>query len=489
MSKIFNQNLNAKPKRSAFDLSHERKLTCSMGELVPVLLQEVVPGDKFSIDTQSMIRFAPMVAPTMHRINAYIHFFYVPNRIIWDGWEKFITGESQSTLPLAKLGNVVKSSIADHLGLPVGEHGNTEEFNKLPHWAYFQIMNDYYMDENLDGEYDYKSMSDAELCYKRCTPRAWEKDYFTSALPWAQKGNPVTMDANISYKPSTAIFPSAVQPGSSHDLQATGTNGGTEANITALGLGQATIENIDGVSVSVEELRRATRLQRWLERNARSGSRYVEHLLAHWGVKSSDARLQRAEYIGGGKSPVVVSEVLNTTGTTDLPQGNMAGHGINVGRTNTAYKFCEEHGYILGIMSVLPEPTYQDGLPRLFSRKLNLDFYFPEFAQLGEQPVLNKEIFVSGDSTTDNETFGYQSRYAEYKYNQSTVHGEFKDTLDFWHLGRKFQTLPALNSEFIECKPSTRIFAVTDDPNHLYIQLYHKITAVRPIPFFNDPKL
>ena len=346
------------------------------------------------------------------------------------------------------------------------------------------------MDENLDGEYDYQQMSDDELCYKRCTPRAWEKDYFTSALPWAQKGNAVTMDAEINLRPATMLRQLDNDSPTSNESLQTGNAAAHHNTIrTSLDSTELIVDNIESINISVEELRRATRLQRWLERNARSGSRYVEHLLAHWGIKSSDARLQRAEYIGGGKSPVVVSEVLNTTGTADLPQGNMAGHGINVGRTNTAYKFCEEHGYILGIMSILPEPTYQDGLPRLFSRKLNLDFYFPEFAQLGEQTVLNKELFISGDPLIDDDAFGYQSRYAEYKYNQSTVHGEFKDTLDFWHLGRKFQNLPALNSEFIACTPSNRIFAVTDDPNHLYIQLYHKITAVRPIPFFNDPKL
>ena len=254
------------------------------------------------------------------------------------------------------------------------------------------------------------------------------------------------------------------------------------------------IDNINSVSITVEELRTATRLQRFLERNARAGTRYVEHLLSHWGVKSSDARLQRAEYIGGGKSPVVVSEVLNTTGTAELPQGNMAGHGINVGRTNHATKFCEEHGFIIGIMSVMPEPNYQNGIPKLWTRKLNLDFYYPEFAQLGEQPVLNQELYWDGEAPlTNGQTFGYQSRYAEYKFQPSTVHGHFRDNLDFWHAGRKFATRPSLTQEFIECDTTDineRIFAVNNPLiENLYIQVYHNIKALRPMPFFNTPSL
>lgn len=495
--KIFNQNPPAKVKKSKFDLSHEKKLSMGMGKLYPVLVQEVVPGDKFNIDTQSMIRFAPLMAPIMHRINAYVHFFYVPNRILTPNWEKFVVGENV-TIPIGDLTNVEVGKLGDYMGLPTGNHTALgEKINTLPFRAYVKIYNDYYRDENLQTEIDMEAVGfDNNIINSSVLPRAWEKDYFTSALPWAQKGNPVTMDAVVNYKDpaETHLATGGLPTWGANIITSTqvGTTNNRVISDSADSPTGLTIENIDSVSIEVEELRRATRLQRWLERNNRSGSRYVEHLLAHWGVQSSDARLQRAEYIGGGKSPVVISEVLNTTGTAELPQGYMAGHGINVGRTNQAYKYCEEHGFIIGIMSVMPEPSYQQGLPKLFSRLSNLDFYYPEFAQLGEQPVLNKEIYFGTDGDPKDGTFGYQSRYAEYKFNTSSVHGAFRDDLEFWHMGRKFSNPPALNSDFIECDPTTRIFAVVDPEDAdkaLYVQLYHKISAVRPLPYFNDPKL
>lgn len=515
MKKIFSQNQANNVQKSAFDLSHEHKLSGKMGVLMPVLCQEVVPGDKFEINSESMIRFAPMVAPIYHRINSYIHYFYVPNRILWENWEKFITGTAGLTLPTFGYTGAHQTSIADCLGLPLSNSLDplALDVNDMPLRAFFQIYKDYFIDQNLSttdpwgGGTKLLDMTFDEFVtengyepftYVNRFLRSWEKDYFTSALPWAQKGNPVNMLASVDYRDASLLrrTDGSSIPDNSNMRSATDS---TPDYIAGIRLSDANpnsiqIDNINSVSITVEEMRTATRLQRFLERNARAGTRYVEHLLSHWGVKSSDARLQRAEYLGGGKSPIVISEVLNTTGTAELPQGNMAGHGLNVGRTNHASKYCEEHGFIIGIMSVMPEPNYQNGIPKLWSRKLNLDFYYPEFAQLGEQPILNQEIFWDGDTDTGNKaTWGYQSRFAEYKYQPSSVHGHFRDNLDFWHAGRKFATLPALNQEFIECNTTDineRIFAVTDPlAENLYIQVYHNIKALRPMPFYNNPTL
>ena len=237
----------------------------------------------------------------------------------------------------------------------------------------------------------------------------------------------------------------------------------------------------------MNELRRAEKLQQWLEKNARGGARYVEQILSHFGVVSSDARLQRPEYLGGGKTPVVISEVLQTSASQeDSAQGNPAGNGISVGTSHRFNKYFEEHGFIIGIMSVLPKTAYQQGLPRMFQRTDKFDYYYPEFAHLGEQEVLNSEVYLDPTGATYNRgTFGYQSRYAEYKYNADTVHGDFRESLNFWHLGRIFNTAdpdgegvgkPVLNKEFVESKPSNRIFNVTtDDVNHLWAEVYQDI--------------
>jgi hypothetical protein len=494
MKNIFESVQMKRPRRSAFDLSHEKKLSFDMGDLIPINLQEVVPGDKFKGKTESMIRMAPMIAPVMHRVNVYVHHFFVPYRILWNQWEDFITGGTQGTtspnMPTINFGSseLEPGKLPDYMGVGTGG-GSVNEVSALPFWAYRQIYNDYYRDANYDG-------TEAPLVTTgsvnaNVLKRAWEKDYFTSALPFAQRGPdvniPIDGQADVNYKTPQITGPNGT---ASMGLEA---DANITASTTAAGPGTISeLDNIDNVEFNninstINELRTSTALQRWLEKQARGGARYIETILSHFGVKSSDKRLQRAEYLGGGKSPVVISEVLNTSNTAEAPQGAMSGHGIATGVSNEYRYDVEEHGVIMSIMSILPRTAYQQGTPRMFWRKDKMDFYWPTFANLGEQEVLNREIYVQ-NTEADTDTFGYQQRWAEYKYSMDTVHGDFKDTLDFWHMGRIFESKPNLNAQFTFADPTDRIFAVAEG-NKIWAQIYNDIQAQRPMPYFSNPSL
>lgn len=517
---IFNNILVNRQRTNAFDLSHEKKLTMSMGRLVPIMCQEVLPGDKFKASSEIFIRLQPLLSPVMHRVNVYTHYFFVPNRLIWDSWEEFITGGedglSQLTPPQIRInsGNYTNfgvGSLADYLGVPAFESDPTNniDINALPFRAYAKIYNDYYRDQNLQEEIDLAEDSEiAELRF-----RAWEKDYFTSALPWAQKGGEVTLPLggtapiqlrdDITQFTTNILNPDGTAAGDellnlySHDADTGGATlhiapDGTTSTAEKRAIDNSYILEADlttATATTINDLRRAARLQEWLERNARAGSRYIEQIFSHFGVKSSDARLQRPEYLGGAKKPVVISEVLSSVALEGQPQGTMTGHGVSVGKSNRFKRRFEEHGFIIGIMSVVPRTAYQQGLNKMFFRNDKLNYYWPEFAQLGEQAVQNKELYFDPvDPAAGEETFGYQSRYAEYKYNQSTVHGEMRTTYDFWHMGRIFGAAPSLNSTFIEALPTERIFAVQQQDT-LIVQIFNSVQAQRPIPYFNTPTL
>lgn len=491
---IFNSVQVQKPKKNVFDLTHDVKMSTKMGQLTPVLVQECVPGDTFQLGADSLIRFAPLTAPVMHRMDVSIHYFFVPNRIIWENWEKFIVdANTPYVLPyiVSQDWNDSYKKFMDYMGVPPNNGGINVNVNALPFAAYQSIYNEYYRDQNLISPVDYKlndgnntSRYDDFLVMRN---RAWEHDYFTSSLPFAQKG--AAVDIPIGQLEGQA--PVYISNAPTHTITA------APANIDVDGIGSATIptgdlladlEGLDVGATTINDLRRAFRLQEWLEKNARGGTRYIENILMHFGVKSSDARLQRPEYITGVKTPVVISEVLNTTGEdAGLPQGNMAGHGVAVTTGKMGNYFCEEHGYIIGIMSVMPKTAYQQGIPKTYLKNDPLDFFWPSFAHIGEQPVLNNEIFAY--TSTGNETFGYVPRYAEYKFNPSRVAGDFRTTLDYWHLGRIFGSQPALNQTFIECTPDQcdRIFAVQSSEDYLYCHILNKIRAVRPMPKFGTP--
>jgi len=503
---IFNSIQLKKPKKNFFDLTHDVKLSANMGELTPILTLEVVPGDKIDLGCESIIRFAPMTAPVMHRMDVSMHYFFVPNRILWPNWEKFITNNGPTgtgpdiVAPYLPFNGYTSSPsskrLLDYMGLPTLDvtTGTVTNISALPFAAYQCVYNEYYRDQNLIAPVDYvleDGDNDSHFgILTKLRNRAWEHDYFTASLPFAQKGAAVDIPLG-AVNGDAAIY--ANSPAGNTTLA------GTPYVIDLQGdFNPAIATDIwaqtDGLQVeptTINDLRRAYRLQEWLEKNARGGTRYIESILSHFGVKSSDARLQRPEYITGVKTPVVISEVLNTSGTEDqLPQGNMAGHGIAVSSGKSGSYYAEEHGYIIGVMSVMPKTAYQQGIPRTFLKLDPLDYFWPSFANIGEQEVQVQELYAF---TPNHEgTFGYVPRYAEYKYMPSRVAGDFRNSLDYWHLGRIFDNEPTLSQEFIECTPedTSRIFAVTDpDAQKLYCHVLNKIKAVRPMPKYGTPTI
>lgn len=499
---IFNSIRVGKVRRNAFDLSHEKKLSMSFDILYPIFLSEVIPGDKFRCNTEQVIRFAPMVAPIMHRVSAYVHFFFVPNRLIWDNWPNFITGgvDGLNTNQLpgvsiteAKKQYFTQGSMADYFGIKPVPSGTTVTNGvglcALPFRAYQQIYNDYYRDQTLQTEIPFEkgdTVTDYDVCTLR--KRCWAKDYFTASLPWTQRGTDINIPIDPVYRPQSLVNDNTGAPlqGSTTLGQ---TNGGLEAT---MGGTPAQIENIESLGATINDLRTSIRLQEWLEKNARAGSRYIEQILAHFGVRTPDYRLQRSEYLGGGKTNIQISEVLANFGNAEIPQGNMAGHGIGVGNASGFSRSFNEHGWIIGLMSILPVANYQDGIPRQFLKGTKFDFAFPEFAHLGEQPVYSQELYHDYVSPNSKAVFGYNPRYAEYKYIPNSVHGDFRTTLDFWHLGRKFSAEPLLNSSFVQAQTDEdRIFAVDDSgaTNKIYVQLYNNVQAIRPLPVYGTPML
>lgn len=520
MSNIFNSVKETYIKSNTFDLTHDVKLSTKAGKLTPCCVIDTIPGDKFTISGNAMVRLAPTLAPIMHRMDVYIHYFFVPNRILWPGWEDFITGGQygeDATVPpflTVNTSQINNGDLLDYMGIPTGQDvgtGKTAKISALPLAAYQKIYQDYYRDENLIDETNFQLIdgdntgSLGYLEYMR--NRAWAKDYFTSALPWTQRGP----EAILPLGQSAPIIP--IDDGTGVQQYLRHTNGHAISNQTGNITWDASNTEIwDGAGdpsyISVEdshevdlssatastiiELRRAFALQAFLEANARGGSRYIENIAVHFGVQSSDKRLQRPEYIGGFSAPLKMSEVLQTSANASqpTPQGTMTGHGISVGGSKQYSYFCEEHGYIIGIMSVLPKPAYQQGIPRHFRRFDKFDYAWPAFANIGEQPIENIELWWAGNQT-DEETFGYTPRYAEYKFQNNRVAGDFRTSLDFWHLGRKFANYPGLNEDFVTMwdYEIERVFAVQGAEDNLWCQVLNQVKAARKLPVFGTPKI
>ena len=500
---VFDNVGSVMPGRSVFDLSYEKKLTCDMGQLIPIMCDEVVPGDSLDIGNQIVVRFQPLVAPIMHEVNVFTHYFFVPYRLLWSDWEDFITGGKDGTnasvIPRWSPTNNAVGSLWDYLGFPTGIVPLGALPIDMPRRAYNLIYNEYYRDETLINEV--AETNEAILI------RAWEKDYFSSALPWQQRGTaPALPISGVTH----AIFPGAVSGTLGYGV-ATGANS-TQAlydsgNNTPFNAGtknflqtgvpsipKATMDNntVDlstAATFNVADLRLAFQIQKWMERNARAGARYTEYLRAHFGTAPRDERLQRPEYIGGSRNACIISEVLKTA-TTDAtsPQGNLAGHGITAGETYIAKYHAQEFGVIMGIMSIMPRTAYQQGIDRQWLRRSRYDFYSPEFANLSEQAIERAELYASGVEAENRTIFGYQGRYDEMRVKRSQVCGLMRTDFNYWHLGRIFSAAPLLNQSFIECIPSKRVFAVPSQPG-LVVNIGNKIRAVRPMPVQSDPGL
>lgn len=484
-------------KRSKFSLSNYKLLSCDMGELVPCGLTEVLPGDTIQQATTALVRVSPLMAPLMHPVHIRIHHWFVPHRLVWDDWEDFITGgpdgEDDSEFPTIDMGvgGAVVGSLADYLGVPTGVAGL--DVSALPFRGYALIWNEWYRDQDLQTELTIDTTSGVDTTTNKTLQNvAWEKDYFTSARPWPQKGPEVTIplgstapvvtnSTNILWKPSgDAYGESAVKfLGASGNLTRTAGAPGTDANLqfgTQTGL---QTDLASATAASINDLREAFAIQRYQEARARYGSRYTEYL-RYLGVRSSDARLQRPEYLGGGRQTLQISEVLQTSPTTDGDDsegvGNLKGHGIGAARSNRYRRFFEEHGYVFSFISVKPKTIYANGLHRTWNRRTKEDFFQKELQHIGQQEVLNKEVYAA--HATPDGIFGYQDRYDEYRRAESSIAGEFRTTLDFWHMARIFGSAPALNADFVKSVPTERIYAAPST-DALWCMTSHSIQARR----------
>jgi len=506
MPNLFNNVSKLRPGRSVFDLSYEKKFNCDMGQLIPVMCDEVVPGDKFKISNEVVIRWQPLIKPILHEVNVFTHYFFVPYRLLWDEWEDFITGGPDGTLePIIPLfdsaadSSFAEGSLWDYFGFPIEVKTDPRPI-AFPWRAYNLIWNEYYRDQTLQEEVA------TQLQWVQF--RAWTKDYFTSALPWQQR-NPIAPSLPIVGETS-AVWPSNT------DTVA----GSVEYTNTALiasgpgwtALNNNTIDLSAASSFDIADLREVVQIQKFLERNARVGARYTEFLGAHFGVSPKDARLDRPEYIGGTKSPVIISEVLQTSATgsdvfvSDTPQANLAGHGITADRNMVGSYRAEEFGLIMGIMSVMPKPAYQQGVQRQWLRETKYDFYFPEFAHLSEQAIPQMEIFANEVLIDNTKLFGYQGKYDEMRVKQNMICGTLRSdaavSLDYWHLARNFDSAPILDATFITTGDPSRatgltpsgtfirkdIFAVQDEYG-LIVNYANKIKAIRPLPAASNPGL